>query len=79
LTEWKKAPTKDAVSRKFDEARSQAKCYAQGILAGAELHSYRYAVVVSEQWKPPPANITCNDVTYRHIIIAVDPLPPSRH
>ena len=45
LTEWKKAATAKEAARKFEEAWDQARRYAQGVLAGNELTSHRYAVV----------------------------------
>ena len=52
-------------NKRFEEARSQASQYAQGVLLGNELSAYRYAVVVG-------------GVIYRHINIAVEPRIPSR-
>lgn len=78
LTEWKKvADDADAESR-FEEARVQAKRYAQGALAGSELTSYRYAVVVSRRRVSLPEDLSADGVVYRHINIAVDPQTPSR-
>jgi hypothetical protein len=78
LTEWKKANPKDDPGRRFDEARLQAGRYSQGALAGSELTSYRYAVVVSWQEVDVPDDLRENGVVYRHINIAVDPRTPSR-
>ena len=77
LTEWKKATKSDA-SKQFAQAVRQAKNYAHGPLAGNELHSYRYAVVVTEQEVELPPDDTHNGITYRHINIAIDPHTPSR-
>jgi len=65
LTEWKKANGAAEANKRFEEARSQASQYAQGVLLGNELSAYRYAVVVG-------------GVIYRHINIAVEPRIPSR-
>jgi len=78
LTEWKIAAAGDRAENRFREARSQAGRYAQGSLAGTELTTYRYAIVVSLQHIETPRDLTENGVVYRHINIAVDPLTPSR-
>jgi hypothetical protein len=78
LTEWKKASLGDDVGQRFAEARIQARRYAQGALAGSELASYRYAVVVTCQQVEIPDDLREGAVIYRHINIAVDPRLPSR-
>lgn len=78
LTEWKKANPGDNAGERFDQARSQAQRYAQGVLAGSELTAYRYAVVVSRQQVSVPDDLTEGGVVYRHINVAVDPRTPSR-
>ncbi|HLE64359.1 MAG: hypothetical protein A3F74_05925 [Betaproteobacteria bacterium RIFCSPLOWO2_12_FULL_62_58] len=78
LTEWKKANNNEQAVQRFAEARVQARLYAQGVLAGSELTSYRYLVVVSGRQVAVPADVSEQNVIYRHINIAVDPLPPSR-
>jgi hypothetical protein len=78
LTEWKKAISKEEAPQKFAEARSQAQCYAHGVLAGSELTAWRYVVVVSLQDVDVPQDVTDGEVVYRHINIALDPRPPSR-
>lgn len=78
LTEWKKAGPKDDPSKRFKEARLQAKRYAQGPLSGIELTSYRYAIVVSQKSVEVPDDVRDGEVVYRHINIAVDPQVPSR-
>jgi hypothetical protein len=78
LTEWKKASLEDDAGKRFEEARSQARRYAQGALAGSELRGYRYAVVVSRSQVTVPDDVEENGVVYRHINVAVDPRPPSR-
>ncbi len=77
LTEWKKATKRDA-SKQFGQAVRQAEKYAHGPLAGNELRSYRYAIVVTEKRVEPPPDELRDGVTYRHINIAVDPDTPSR-
>lgn len=78
LTEWKLCRTPSEAVAKFEEARTQAKLYAQGILAGIELVDYRYAVVVSKESIMPPDDIPDGQVVYRHVNIAVSPSTPSR-
>lgn len=79
LTEWKTLAAGDrAVDKRFAEARDQAHRYAHGALAGNELTAYRYSIVVSNRYVTPPADLTRDAIVYRHINIAVDPLPPSR-
>ncbi len=78
LTEWKKAKFDNRSSQCFEEARSQARRYAQGPLAASELTSFRYAVVVSRRQIEVPPDLREGGVLYRHINIAVDPRVPSR-
>jgi hypothetical protein len=75
LTEWKKA-TVD-VAQVYAQAQKQAAMYSEGVLAGIELVSHRYAVVVTEKYAQPPSDIEINGIVYRHINIAVDPDSPS--
>lgn len=78
LTEWKKATNADDAGEKFNAALAQAKRYAQGVLGGSELTTYRYLVVVSENQITVPPDKIEDAVTYRHINIAVTPSTPSR-
>jgi hypothetical protein len=75
LTEWKRED-KDP-QRAFSAARLQAKAYSGGILAGVELASHRYLVVVTKKQVPLPPDETEGSVIYRHINIAVEPQSPS--
>lgn len=77
LTEWKVA-TASNITAQMDTARSQARRYAAGALAGAELAGVRYLIAVSERQLPMPADVEEGGVTYRHINVAVDPHVPSR-
>ncbi len=78
LTEWKIAKPDTEAPRRFKEARDQARRYAQGALAGAELTAYRFAVVVTlDQVSLPPDDVD-GGVTYRYINIAIEPRTPSR-
>ena len=78
LTEWKKAAEDGKSSQRFDEARSQARRYAQGPLAATELTGYRYAVVVSQLQVETPEDLKEGAITYKHVNVAVNPRPPSR-
>jgi hypothetical protein len=79
LTEWKVAKPEN-LSAKLREAMGQAKRYETGALAGIELRSYRYLVMVTrrELGQMPPDETLENGLTYRHINIAVQPESPSR-
>jgi hypothetical protein len=78
LREWKKVNASGEAESKFEEARNEAHRYGQGVLAGNELTSYRYGIVVSEEHVQVPDDITRDGVIYRHINIAVKPKPPSK-
>jgi hypothetical protein len=78
LTEWKMGNDSNAATR-FAEARAQMKLYQRGALAGPELTSVRYAVVVSDSdLKSAPPDQVEDGVLYRHISIAVAPDTPSK-
>lgn len=77
LTEWKLA-TQSNSKRKYQEALTQAERYARGSLAAIELKSYRYLVIVSEDFlKDVPSDIEKEGIFYKYINIAVDPSSPS--
>jgi hypothetical protein len=78
LTEWKCAATSRESEAKFGAARDQAQRYKAGILAGAELTAYRFAVVVSKDYIPVPGDVKINGITFRHVNIAVSPSTPSK-
>ena len=71
LTEWKRSDGKPQAA--FDAAKRQAALYSGGVLAGVELVSHRYLVVVTKSQIVPLADVTDGAVIYRHINIAVDP------
>lgn len=75
LTEWKLSRSKPEEA--FEQARKQADLYVGGPLAGAELASHRYLVVVTDKQVLTPPDVVVSDVTYRHINIAVNPRTPS--
>ena len=62
---------------KAAEAREQLRRYRQGVLADMTLTSTRYVVLVSAGEAPAPPNVVDGDVTYRHIMIRVEPVTPS--
>ena len=78
LTEWKLARQLSDVPAAFAAAKRQADLYSVGMLAGYELHAYRYLVAVTGHSMTAPADIVDKGVTYRHIALAVDPPTPSK-
>lgn len=78
LTEWKKAGPQDNPVERFEEARLQARRYAQDALAGIELSGSRYLVVVTRREVVVPDDLSEGGVVYRHINIPVEPHVPSR-
>lgn len=77
LTEWKKASSVEKAEELFEAARLQAARYAEGVLFGSELTSYRYIVVVSANQVKIPNDLRKDSIVYRHINIAVEPKVPS--
>jgi hypothetical protein len=82
LTEWKIAnDAKDAIDAVRD-ARRQADLYGQGALAGLELRSHRYIIVVTTNELPlgtlGPDDRAAGGVIYRHINIVIEPKVPSK-
>jgi hypothetical protein len=78
LTEWKVVRNVRELPGKLEEAYRQAKRYRQGILAGFEVASPRYLVIVSEDHTEMPSPNQEGDVTYEYRNIAVSPSPPSK-
>lgn len=76
LTEWKKSANDPHTE--YDAAKKQAAMYSGGVLAGVELVSHRYLVLVTKKQIVTPEDLIEGDVTYRHINIAVEPEPPSK-
>jgi hypothetical protein len=68
LTEWKIAEARNLTS-KVDEAHTQLRLYKGGILAGFELTSRRYVVVVSDEELRLPDHHDDGGVECRHICI----------
>ena len=79
LTEWKLVRQASELADKLADARSQASRYGRGLLGGFELAGYRYLVIVSERILQLPPDEIVDNIRYRHVNIAVDPLPPSRN
>jgi hypothetical protein len=73
LTEWKVAGDEGEAIEKLAQARSQAEMYAGGLLAGIELRSHRYLVVVTRKDTELPPDMVVGGVTYRHVNIPVEP------
>lgn len=78
LTEWKRPTSDGEVATMAAAARRQAEAYTQGLLAGFELASIRYIVLVTPRQAQPIGDVEENGRIYRHINIAVDPLTPSK-
>ncbi len=77
LTEWKICKNNSDLVGKLTEAKSQARRYRAGALAGVELTSYRYLVIVSSKHLTLPVDEQEDGVTYRLVNIAVSPNTPS--
>ena len=78
LTEWKLVRNERFLDGTIEKAKSQLQLYSQGSLAGIELRSARYAVIVSGRRLDMPPDETISGVLFRWINIATDPEPPSR-
>jgi hypothetical protein len=79
LTEWKVVRGETERESKAEQAYEQARLYASGSLAGFELSSRRYLVLVSDKWprryrRPPRSD---GNVVYEHIYVEVSPAQPS--
>lgn len=78
LTEWKLVRAHDKLDTKADEAFRQASLYGIGVLAGFELASRRYLVMVSTDRLDMPSDRVEGNVTYQYKNIATDPKSPSQ-
>lgn len=78
LTEWKLVKAPGEVENKAEEARKQTQSYAAGILGDLELKSTRYVVLVARKNVPSPADQIIGPVTFRHVVLAIEPDTPSR-
>ena len=77
LTEWKLVRNPRQLGAKAEQARAQARRYTAAPLAGFELTSRRYIVVVSEERLDMPKQLQEDNVTYEHVNVAVAPKSPS--
>jgi hypothetical protein len=78
LTEWKLVRHESELSKKVQEAYQQARRYCMGILAGFELSSPRYLVIVSEDFLVMPSPREEGGIRYEFRNIAVTPSTPSQ-
>jgi hypothetical protein len=77
LTEWKLVRPGDKVERAQATAIAQANRYAAGSLAGFEVQTTRFVVIVSQTEVHLPQTVSAGDITYRIVNIAVKPSTPS--
>jgi hypothetical protein len=78
LTEWKRITSVAQIESAAEAARKQATLYGVGSLAGIELATYRYIVIVSESRVEVPLDVGEAGAIYRHVNIAVEPKSPSQ-
>jgi hypothetical protein len=80
LTEWKRAiaTTPTAIRNAARDGRNQASVYAGEMLAGFDLRSVRYVIVVTEDRITPPPDDPVGDITYRYLNLAVNPSAPHK-
>jgi hypothetical protein len=78
LTEWKRVRNTGELHQKAEDAYDQARRYREGILAGFEVASPRYLVLVSEDHLKVPGVREEREATYEYRNIAVDPKSPSK-
>jgi hypothetical protein len=78
LTEWKVVRKEDELQEKIEQAFEQAKRYRSGILAGFEVASPRYLVIVSQDHLDMPQPREDGGVMYEYLNIAVSPSSPSK-
>jgi hypothetical protein len=78
LTEWKMVRRPETLLEISEQAYQQARRYTAGSLAGFELASRRYLVLVSEKSIQMPDSRTEGGCIYEHKNIAVDPDVPSQ-
>ena len=77
LTEWKLIRAKDNPESVKDEAKFQANRYSGGGLAGFELDSERYLVLVGEKEFDKPRDEWVGSVSYKVISLVLDRKNPS--
>jgi hypothetical protein len=77
LTEWKLVRTAAELNPKSAQAFEQAKLYSTGSLAGFELASRRYLIMVSKGRLEMPADRVQGDVLYQYRNVAIEAATPS--
>ena len=78
LTEWKLVRKKSELSAQTEQAYQQAKRYCEGMLAGYEITSRRYLIMISEDFLEMRSARQEAEATYEYRNIAVNPATPSR-
>ena len=73
LTEWKLVKKTDDLDAQATRARKQAGLYSAGVLHDIVLKNTRYIILVSRKRLQPPDDHCESGVTYRHIVVPVDP------
>ncbi|MGE0551743.1 MAG: hypothetical protein AB7O24_29075, partial [Kofleriaceae bacterium] len=77
LTEWKIVRDESERATLARQARVQARQYSGGVLAGVELRTTRFVVLVSSGNGPTIPDITEDAILYRHVNVTVNSRPPS--
>ena len=77
LTEWKRVDDPKDTDEMARQALKQAKLYTERVLAGFELSSRRFLVLVSETEIQIPPQIVASGLTYEYLNVAVKPSTPS--
>ena len=77
LTEWKLVRNGDDINALANTARTQSKLYSMEVLHDIVLKSTRYIILMSKKQLQPLDDFYETGVTYRHIVMPVDPDPPS--
>lgn len=77
LTEWKIVRQQQELEEKAEQAFQQARRYAVGSLAGFELSSRRFLVLVSRDHIDTPDSRVEGAAVYEHVNVAVSPRVPS--
>ena len=78
LTEWKVVKDKGEMESQAKQALQQARRYSSGVLAGFELSTRRYLVIVSDDFLALPENKQDGSVVYEYVNVAVSPSVPSK-
>lgn len=78
LTEWKVARCEEDLHQKVRQAINQLRKYSSSSLAGYELSTVRYIVIVTEKALQLPSDFSDENIEFRHINIPVAPSVPSK-